>query len=99
MNIQHIQIQTEEKSRTSPAEYPFSSVARRHEIIRAELAVEEWLNRARELRTMMTKLNGSSPIQIKHDSGFDDAIAFAEDLKSDLQGLPDAICDRYEGDR
>jgi hypothetical protein len=99
MNIQRIQIQTEEKPRTSPAEIPFSSVARRSEIIRAELFVKRWLEDARELRAMMTKLNGSSPVAIPHDSGFDEAIAFAEDLVSNLQGLPDAICDRYGGDR
>ncbi len=87
----NIQIKTHD--RTSPAEFPFSPVALRHEIVRAELAVDQWLNDARELRTMMAKLNGSSPIEIPHNSGFDEAIKFAEDLKSNLKGLPDAIWD------
>jgi hypothetical protein len=100
MNIQRIQIQTEGKPRKSPVEIKFGpGVATRSQIIEAELAVERWLNDAREIRAMLTKLNGASPIPIPHDSYLDDTLAGGEDLLSELKGLPDAIWERYEGDR
>lgn len=93
----NIHITTE--GRKSPVEIKFSPVATRSEIIEAELAVERWVEEAREIRALLTKLNESSPVVIKHDSYLDDAISGGLDLLSDLKGLPDAIRERYEGDR
>ncbi len=94
----NIQIKTHD--RKSPVEIKFGPrVATRSQIIEAELAMERWLEEGRELRAMMAKLNDASPIKIKHDSYFDDALNFGADVLSDIKGLPDALWEQAEGDR
>jgi hypothetical protein len=92
-------IQITDRGRKSPVEIKFSSVATRSEIIELALVVERFLEEAREIRAAVTKLNGSSPIPIRADSYLDDVIHGGLDLLSNIEGLPDAIRERYEGDR
>ncbi len=95
--MKHINITTDRKS---PIEIKFSPIATRSEIIEVGLAVERFLEEARELRAAITKLNESLPVaKVAADSYLDDVIAGGLELLSDIDARPDMILEAREWDR
>jgi hypothetical protein len=93
----HITITTDRKS---PIGIQISPVATRSEIIEIGLAVERFLEDARELRAAITKLNCSLPVKpVAADAYLDDVIHGGLDLLSEIEARPDMILESREWDR